>query len=38
MKQVAKIIALVLDDPENAAVHETAKTMVHVLCAKYPIY
>jgi glycine hydroxymethyltransferase len=38
MKQVAKIIALVLDDPENATVHETAKTMVHVLCAKYPIY
>jgi glycine hydroxymethyltransferase len=38
MKQVAKIIALVLDDPENAAVHETAKNMVHELCAKHPIY
>ena len=38
MKQVAKIIALVLDDPENAVVHETAKHMVHDLCAKLPIY
>jgi len=38
MKQVAKIIALVLDDPENAVVHETAKHMVHELCAKHPIY
>lgn len=38
MKQVAKIIALVLDDPENAAVHETAKHMVYELCAKHPIY
>jgi len=38
MKQVAKIIALVLDNPENTAVHETAKDMVHELCAKHPIY
>ncbi len=38
MKQVAKIIALVLDNPENAAVHETAKNMVHELCTKHPIY
>lgn len=38
MKQVAKIMAIVLNDPENAEVHETAKNMVHELCAKYPIY
>ncbi|WP_019554289.1 serine hydroxymethyltransferase [Propionispira raffinosivorans] len=38
MKQVAKIMALVLNDPENTAVHETAKNMVHELCVKYPIY
>lgn len=38
MKQVAKIMAIVLNDPENAAVHETAKNMVHELCVKYPIY
>lgn len=38
MKQVAEIIALVLDKPEDTAAHEKAKTMVAALCAKYPLY
>jgi glycine hydroxymethyltransferase len=38
MKQVAEIIALVLDNPEDTAAHEKAKTMVAALCAKYPLY
>jgi len=38
MKQVAEIIALVLDNPEDTAAQEKAKTMVAALCAKYPLY
>lgn len=38
MKEVAEIIALVLDQPEDTAVKEKAKKMVAQLCAKYPLY
>lgn len=38
MKEVAEIIAVVLDQPEDAAVKEKAKKMVAQLCAKYPLY
>ena len=38
MAEVAAIIALVLDHPEDAAAQEKAKTMVASLCAKYPLY
>jgi len=38
MKQVAEIIALVLDHPEDTAAQEKAKSMVAELCAKYPLY
>lgn len=38
MKEVAEIIALVLDQPEDTAVTEKAKKMVAQLCAKYPLY
>lgn len=38
IKQVAGIIALVLDNPEDTTVHEKAREMVAALCAKYPLY
>ena len=38
MKKVAEIIALVLDQPEDAAVKEKAEKMVAALCAKHPLY
>lgn len=38
IKQVAEIIALVLDNPEDTTVHEKAREMVAALCAKYPLY
>ena len=38
MKEVADIIALVLDHPEDAAAKEEAKKRVAALCKKYPLY
>ena len=38
MKEVADIIALVLDHPEDAAAKEQAKARVAALCKKYPLY
>lgn len=38
MKKVAEIIAIVLDQPEDAAVKKQAEKMVAELCAKYPLY
>ena len=38
MKEVADIIALVLDHPEDAAAKEEAKKLVAALCKKYPLY
>lgn len=38
MKDVADIIALALDHPQDASVLEKAKKMVAVLCVKYPLY
>lgn len=38
MKQVAQIIALVLNNPEDVAIHEKAKKMVAFLCAEHPLY
>ncbi|MDY3296307.1 serine hydroxymethyltransferase [Selenomonas sp.] len=38
MKEVADIIALVLDHPEDAASKEEAKKRVAALCKKYPLY
>lgn len=38
MIEVADIIALVLDDPENAEKKSEAKARVAALCKKYPIY
>ena len=38
MKEVADIIALVLDHPEDAAAQEQAKKRVAALCEKYPLY
>ncbi len=38
MKEVADIIASVLDRPEDEAVKADAKKRVAVLCAKYPLY
>ncbi len=38
MKEVADIIALVLDHPEDAAKKDEAKRRVAVLCKKYPLY
>lgn len=36
--EIAEIIAMVLDHPEDAAAQEKAKKMVAVLCARYPLY
>ena len=38
MKEVADIIALVLDHPEDAVAKEEAKKRVAALCKKYPLY
>ncbi len=38
MKEVADIIALVLDYPEDAAKKDEAKRRVAALCEKYPLY
>lgn len=38
IKEVAKTIALILNHPEDTAVHEKARKMVAALCAKYPLY
>ena len=38
IKEVAEIIAMVLDHPDDAAVQEKAKKMVAMLCARYPLY
>ena len=38
MKEVADIIALVLDHPEDAAKKDEAKRRVAALCKKYPLY
>ena len=38
MKEVADIIALVLDHPEDATAKEEAKKRVAALCEKYPLY
>ena len=38
MKEVADIIALVLDHPEDAAKKDEAKRRVAALCEKYPLY
>ena len=38
MKEVAAIIGLVLNNPEDQAKHEEAKERVAALCAKYPMY
>lgn len=38
MKQVASIIAMVLDHPEDEKVHAQARELVAKLCTKYPLY
>jgi len=38
MKEVADIIALVLDNPEDGSVKDQARTRVAALCKKYPLY
>ena len=38
MVEVANIIALVLDNPEDEAARQQAKERVAALCAKYPLY
>ena len=38
MREVADIIALVLDHPQDDAAKEEAKKRVATLCEKYPIY
>ena len=38
MKEVADIIALVLDHPQDTAVREEARKRVAALCEKYPLY
>ncbi len=38
MKEVADIIAMVLDNPENEETKSAAKDRVAALCNKYPIY
>ncbi|MGM9540914.1 serine hydroxymethyltransferase [Anaerovibrio sp.] len=38
MVEVANIIALVLDNPEDEAAREQARQRVAALCAKYPLY
>ena len=38
MKEVADIIAMTLDNPEDEAVREKARARVAALCKKYPLY
>lgn len=38
MKEIAKIISLTLKNPEDAAVHEKARTMVRELNQRFPLY
>ena len=38
MVEVANIIALVLDNPEDEAARQEARTRVDTLCVKYPLY
>jgi glycine hydroxymethyltransferase len=38
MREIARIIAMVLKSPKDAAVVEKARGLVHDLTAKYPIY
>lgn len=38
IKEVAKTIAVILNHPEDTAVHEKARKTVAALCAKYPLY
>lgn len=38
MREVAAIIGLVLNNPENEAKHQEAADRVAALCAKYPMY
>ena len=38
MKEVADVIALVLDHPQDMAAREEARKRVAVLCEKYPLY
>ena len=38
MKEVAEIIALALDHPQDKAAQQQAKQRVAVLCKKYPLY
>ena len=38
MKEVAEIIALALDHPQDDAAQQQAKQRVAVLCKKYPLY
>ena len=38
MVEVANIIALVLDNPEDGSAREQARQRVAALCAKYPLY
>ena len=38
MKEVADIIALTLDSPQDEAVKEEARKRVEALCQKYPLY
>lgn len=38
MKEIAKIISLTLKNPEDAAAHEKARTMVRELNQRFPLY
>jgi glycine hydroxymethyltransferase len=38
MKEIAKIIALTLKNPEDAAAHDKARTMVRELNQRFPLY
>lgn len=38
MKEIARIIAVTLKNPEDAAAHEKARTMVRELNARFPLY
>ena len=38
MREVAAIIGLVLNNPENEGKHKEAAARVAALCAKYPMY
>ncbi|MNC74722.1 Serine hydroxymethyltransferase [compost metagenome] len=38
MKEIAKIISLTLKNPEDAASHDKARTMVRELNQRFPLY